>query len=606
MKTNIPSFAKATRFNISSFRFKKVLAFLLALITVFVIFAGCAKGSDDNYPTRDKISTTAKDKTPANADFETFVNDFLVDSLEATPFYINFIFKNPSAFGISSGLEPSFGNGYVYPSEDEIASDRALIAQFYSFNRETLNFDQKMVYDLMDYDFSSYDKSLEFFYYREPLVNGDGEHASLPLDLGAYKINNKQNISDFFGYVKAVDTYFVQIFEFEKQKANFGLFMTERNLNKVIEECRAIIKNPDNVSLIAEFKTNLENASGFSAEEKNNYTDELKALIKSDFIPAYEKLIANLETLRGKCGNNGGLAYLPKGQEYYKYKMNLLGLSMTPEKLIELLDKELETNMRSQVALYNNDLNIESKAAKLWEKNKTGTETLDYLKQKAVDFPALPENTKYEVRSVDKSLEDSARPAMYYKPYVDDTSENIIYINNKSLSSDPVRFFTTMAHEGYPGHLQQFVGLYTQNISVLRKIYSYTSNSEGWATYAEYFSVRYLNGDDNVKEFARLSDEFNLLIQTRVEMGIAFEGWSYEAVGAYFEDLFGFDLGYTQEGWEYSIDNPIMALPYAGGLLEIRALRSGFPSTTDLAFHSAFVGVGSIPFSLMKSYLSNL
>ena len=52
---------------------------------------------------------------------------------------------------------------------------------------------------------------------------------------------------------------------------------------------------------------------------------------------------------------------------------------------------------------------------------------------------------------VPKYLESSLSPAFYLTAPLDDLNQNVIYINNSSAgSSDDL--YTTLAHEGFPGH----------------------------------------------------------------------------------------------------------------------------------------------------------
>ena len=57
------------------------------------------------------------------------------------------------------------------------------------------------------------------------------------------------------------------------------------------------------------------------------------------------------------------------------------------------------------------------------------------------------------MRYVDKSLEEHLSPAFYLIPPIDDYKSNVVYINNSQVDNN--RLFTTLAHEGYPGHLYQ-------------------------------------------------------------------------------------------------------------------------------------------------------
>lgn len=94
-----------------------------------------------------------------------------------------------------------------------------------------------------------------------------------------------------------------------------------------------------------------------------------------------------------------------------------------------------------------------------------------------------------------KALELSLSPAFYLTSPIDDSSQNVIYINRNPIY-DNQPLYNTIAHEGYPGHLYQTVWFHTHCDSDLRKILSFSGYTEGWAAYVEALSYRLDNGLD--------------------------------------------------------------------------------------------------------------
>ena len=87
---------------------------------------------------------------------------------------------------------------------------------------------------------------------------------------------------------------------------------------------------------------------------------------------------------------------------------------------------------------------------------------LSYLnKAMQTDFPDL-DSPKYEVKYVPTSMEEFSSPAFYLTPPADTLSPNTIYIN-RSSQVNPAELFTTLAHEGFPGHLYQTLYYGNQN-----------------------------------------------------------------------------------------------------------------------------------------------
>ena len=79
---------------------------------------------------------------------------------------------------------------------------------------------------------------------------------------------------------------------------------------------------------------------------------------------------------------------------------------------------------------------------------------LAYLEEKiAGEFPDPPQ-ADTQIKYVQESMQEYLSPAFYLIPAIDNPGENVIYINSGHLGDD-ISLFTTLAHEGYPGHLYQ-------------------------------------------------------------------------------------------------------------------------------------------------------
>ena len=71
-------------------------------------------------------------------------------------------------------------------------------------------------------------------------------------------------------------------------------------------------------------------------------------------------------------------------------------------------------------------------------------------------------------------MEEYLSPAFYMVPAIDSTKNNVIYINQGHMPDD-ISLFTTLAHEGYPGHLYQTVSVSYTHLDVYkRQAYAYT------------------------------------------------------------------------------------------------------------------------------------
>ena len=70
---------------------------------------------------------------------------------------------------------------------------------------------------------------------------------------------------------------------------------------------------------------------------------------------------------------------------------------------------------------------------------------------------------------------------------MDATQENTIYIN-PSQNTDGITLLTTLAHEGYPGHLYQHTFEQLDSYDPIRSLIYVGGYTEGWGLYSELYA----------------------------------------------------------------------------------------------------------------------
>ena len=68
-------------------------------------------------------------------------------------------------------------------------------------------------------------------------------------------------------------------------------------------------------------------------------------------------------------------------------------------------------------------------------------------------------------------MEEFLSPAFYLTPPADTNAPNSIYINN-SADMSSLELYTTLAHEGFPGHLYQTVCFSLTDAPYIRHLYT--------------------------------------------------------------------------------------------------------------------------------------
>ncbi len=222
------------------------------------------------------------------------------------------------------------------------------------------------------------------------------------------------------------------------------------------------------------------------------------------------------------------------------------------------------------------------------------------------DFPAPP-GASFEVKYVDPSLEDFLSPAFYLTPPLDDSANNIIYINN-SAQYDPSSLFNTLAHEGYPGHLYQTCCLQDSAFHPIRSLLDYGGYTEGWGTYAEIYSYKYTGASKDEIGILRNTMIATLCLYGLCDIGIHARGWDEKQLMAFLDAHGSCSEESASRLYRAVIDEPASYLKYTVGYLEFVRLKAFFKEETgdsysEKKFHAFVMDAGPASFDLLRRYI---
>ena len=222
------------------------------------------------------------------------------------------------------------------------------------------------------------------------------------------------------------------------------------------------------------------------------------------------------------------------------------------------------------------------------------------------DFPDAV-SSQYTLKYVPESLEDSMNPAFYMIPPVDVTDSNVIYLNNSHIT-DNLSLFTTLAHEGYPGHLYQQSAFSATDPDPLRQAMNFLGYVEGWATYAENMSYTWTGLDVNLARCLQLNQDITLALYGRIDLGIHYEGWTTDDVTEFLSD-YGLDDDETVHSvFRAIVSDPASYLPYCIGYMEFKELRDDTEETMGddfnlKEFHQCILNIGPCSFDVLEKYI---
>lgn len=549
-----------------------------------------------------------KEDLDAQKAFSQLCSQIFEDSVTASSLSLHYTLADPASYGITD-YPITFGELSVTDMQANISDMRELLRELETLDPMALSNDQQVTfYILKEYlETELTMEGMELYY--QPLAPSIGVQAQLPVLLAEYTFYDKDDIDEYLELLSQIDSFFSQIVEFETEKAKAGIFMNENSLDEVLASCEAYLLSPDHNLMNDTFLERLETLSDLTEEEKSAYIARNSEILANDFIPAYQLLKDGLSELRSYCIPEQGICYLPKGKEYYEYLIRSSTYTTS-----ETMD-DLKAAMESQI---NEDLIAISRivkehpdvSAKLTDAPVISSDPLvildSLIQQIDQDFPALPD-CSYTLKYVPEALESSLSPAFYLTPPLDRYTSNTIYINNAYTENTDL--FSTLAHEGYPGHLYQTVYFLDHCQENVRQILSFSSYSEGWASYVENYSYSLENGlDGQVSQILGHNSSAMLGLHALLDLNVNYYGWNKDQVALYLQKYYGIkDQEVADAMYSTVIATPSNYLEYYVGYLEIVKLRDAAMETLDdkfqlKEFHTFLLNLGPAPFTVIEPY----
>ncbi|WP_343210335.1 DUF885 domain-containing protein [Anaerolentibacter hominis] len=535
-------------------------------------------------------------------EFDSFVNDIFLSKVQGDSISLNCYLSDPEAFGITD-FAPTLGSFSADELRAQLASSENIQAALKNFPYKKLTDEQQLIYDSLKFSYQTDPKSEDFIYYYEALGPTTGLQAQLPILLAEYHFSSSADVEEYLEILPLIYPYFEEIAAFEKEKSEAGLFMSDFAADDIIKQCSGFISSPDSNFLLETFSDRLEGLE-LTDKEKSGYIKQNKKAVKESVIPAYELLIDTLTELKGTGTNEEGLCHYPLGKEYYtSLVQGSTGSSKSVEEMEKRLEKLLSDSLGQMKEIATADPDVYDEILTSVFPDAKPDELLNELKEAcAVNFPGTPQ-TAIKVNYVHPSLEEYLSPAFYLMTPIDEASEHAIYINGGS-DYDAASLFTTLAHEGYPGHLYQDLYFSSQDVSPLRKVMSFGGYSEGWGTYAEMSSYNMAGLKENVAGMLSNNMEATLAVHGITDIGIHYYGWSLKEAEQFLAKFGIKDKDSIERIYKRIVEDPGNYLKYIVGYCEILDLKEqakkSWSDYSDMKFHTFFLDMGPSPFDAIK------
>lgn len=532
--------------------------------------------------------------------FRTFTRSLFQTEVSANTISLHYTLRSPSDYGIAD-IPATYGS----LSSDSVAtkaSVRNVLSSQQEFDPDTLSLENALTFKILDTYLKNASTGTDYLLYQEPLGPVSGIHTQLPVLLSEYSFYDTQDVETYLALLKETPSYFDSVIRFEQKKAASGLFMPDYQADSVLDTCQSFIDMGKENYLVSTFNERIASLDLLPENKKDSFQKENMKLVTEEIYPAYQNLITAIKSLKGKGMNEQGLSHFPYGKKYYEYLVRqTTGCNESISRLRLMTRAQiLEDLSAMQKVLFPADAALTQ--ASVLEQTSPDS-MLDDLRSKITDtFPEIPD-VDFQVKYVPESMQDYLSPAFYMIPAIDNLTENVIYINNGQTASG-LNLYTTLAHEGYPGHLYQTVYFSASEPDPIRSILDFGGYVEGWATYAEMMSYYLAPLPKTEASLLQKNSSVILGLYALADMGIHYDGWSVTDTVRFFSDYGINDPNAVQSVYKLIIGSPANYLKYYIGYLKFYELKKEMADAmgnqfSQKEFHRAVLDVGPAPFEIV-------
>lgn len=499
------------------------------------------------------------------------------------------------------------------------------------FLPETLSPQDRLSYRLFELSKEEEIASFQWRLHSYPCNQMFGFQSRLPAFLISY--HRVESVGDARAYIarlRGVEAAMRQLIEGLEIRRRMGVVPPAFVFAHVLQDCRNVVTGaPFDETGVSPLMEDFERKTGelaMGAAEREALLREARAALLESVGPAYEALMATLESHRTDAVDEAGVWKLPRGDAYYAHRLramtttdlgaeeiHTIGLSEVSrihDEMRAIMDRlsfegDLQaffTYLREDERFYYPDTE-EGREQYLAE----ATRIIDRMRTDLDRIFGIQPQAEMVVRRVEPFREKSAGKAFYMRGSPDGSRPGIYYANLYNMRDMPIYQMEALAfHEGIPGHHMQIsIAQELEGVPRFRKFGGYTAYSEGWALYCERLPREFGYYADPYSDFGRLAMELWRAARLVVDTGLHHYKWTREEAIAYLEANTPNSPGDCRKAIERYIVMPGQATAYQIGMLHIVGLREAAMASLgerfDIrAFHDLLLANGALPLDVLE------
>lgn len=569
-----------------------------------------------------------------NADNEAFndwLDDFLVLYFEEDQLSCNLLFANPEDFGLEH-YEAVWLSYEPFSNEDALADFEEIYDELRTFEESELSPDQQFSYDIIE-DFCTYHLN----YYSKDytglsmsyISSFGGRPADLPTYMTGYIFRNEQDVKDVISFVKSVKEAFPTYVEYAKDMIEIGRPISDTTLDEMNKYLQQVVDAGDEYYLNTYFENKFATLDFLTKDQIEAYTLEMKEALQGDFIQAHADLKKELELLKGNCTKEGYLAAAGQdGKDYFvmllKENLGYSEINMTEymeylEKKIDSSKKGLQSTMSFVGRLSDDEYNtfVDLVMGDKAFIEGSPEELLTFLKEFAKTMvPDLKTTPEIHISYMDSTVAEFSNAVAYYMNSPLDSYDHEYITFNPLYLNDKNETLSTLAHEGYPGHLYNYVFAKETDIHNINKVMKNLTYGEGWATYVQLMLFKYIKETTKNSAYKYACDYlyYNQLLSytaySRIDAGINYQGWKVTKVRSYLDELgFSADDDTAKELYNTLIEMPAEYPAYGFGMakfldLHTKAKAALGANYSEIDFNREIMSYGWVPMEKLEQIVN--
>lgn len=538
--------------------------------------------------------------TPIHAEesFSDFEDELFQEMMSEDYTTLHFSLRDYQKYGIEKP-DVNIGDASWDDYEDSVEDCDEYLKKLQSFDYDSLSETEQKDYRTIAFYLERNKELNSYPYFDWAFNSAEGVIDNLLTTFTEFVFYEKEDIDDYLATLSSVPAYLDQCLENTKKQAAKGYFLTDAMLKATEDAIEKFVDKKDDNELIKIFNENIDAFDGLSAEEKEAYKKKNQEIVLNAYIPSYEKVAEELQKLKGSRKADYNVSSLDGGSEYYaalaRYKTSI---DADVETILDICTQYIEKSVDELYDIMQNHSEVTEETLDF----DSAEDVLSYLEGHLDAFPVL-DKVYYNVQYLDPSVANDSIVAYYLSPPVDDMRDNVIKINGDNVS-DVIDLYTTLAHEGFPGHLYQTNYYIQQQPSLLRTQLTMMGYQEGWGMFAEGQALHVSGLSEYASEYQKINIELNYVLSAAVDLGVNGLGWSTKDVSKYLDRL-DLNSSIAKDLYDFATLQPGTILPYGVGiamfeLLENKAKNALGNDFDQKAFNEVLLNDGNRPFEVVE------